>query len=537
MADSVDTVLVAKLPSCLDEDTLNYLVSVVGDMTEQERRSKETLQEVIGPFLLDSGGVASEDEIAQICRDLSVAFGGSGFTSHVNTEQDEAPKLLAAPIKIGATLEFVKPNSAFLDVSLVATEEEIVEKQVRAEMAAALAAQKPKYEEYNSADYTQATTLTQRQLRKQKKANHQLQLLLRQENAQRKQQEEEIAAARMAAIRACRTKGKGGSKGGGVGVHLEKFCLPHPTGTGDLLTDVSLTMVPGRRYGLIGKNGAGKSTLLRFFAQYKLPELQHLRILLVDQHVEGDEHSALDWVLRADVERTALLEEEAKLEKHIHDPSGVLPPDLKGVNLQLALQEVYERMDVIGASTAEARARNILFSLGFDENTVLKPTNTLSGGWAMRAALAAALFVQPDLLLLDEPTNHLDLHALCWLEHYLTQVYSSILCMVSHDSVYLNSVCTDIIELKSIYSGGGGSGGGAGFRGSLTMYSGDYTMYMCIKEEHKINQARLREKFEKEKEKLTEFVSREGKKYDNPAHQAQRKMKLKQLEKMIEVEK
>ncbi|RYG97105.1 hypothetical protein EON65_53380 [archaeon] len=77
----------------------------------------------------------------EICRDLSVAFGGSGFTSHVTTDQDEAPKLLAAPIKIGATLEFVKPNSAFPDVSLAATEEEIVEKQVRAEMAAALAAQ------------------------------------------------------------------------------------------------------------------------------------------------------------------------------------------------------------------------------------------------------------------------------------------------------------------------------------------------------------------------------------------------------------
>ena len=58
MADSVDAVLVAKLPSCLDEDTLNYLVSVVGDMTEQERRSKETLQEVIGPFLLDSGTIS-----------------------------------------------------------------------------------------------------------------------------------------------------------------------------------------------------------------------------------------------------------------------------------------------------------------------------------------------------------------------------------------------------------------------------------------------------------------------------------------------
>lgn len=66
----------------------------------------------------------------------------------------------------------------------------------------------------------------------------------------------------MAAIRACRSKGKSGSKGGGVGVHLEKFCLPNPTGTGDLLTDVSLTMVPGKRYGLIGKNGAGQRVFL-----------------------------------------------------------------------------------------------------------------------------------------------------------------------------------------------------------------------------------------------------------------------------------
>ena len=49
-------------------------------------------------------------------------------------------------------------------------------------------------------------------------------------------------------------------------------------------------------------------------------------------------------------------------------------------------------------------------------------------------------------------------------------------------------------------------------------------------------QARARVAYEKEKEKLKEFVSREGKKYDNPAHQSQRKMKLKQLEALVEVE-
>ncbi len=44
------------------------------------------------------------------------------------------------------------------------------------------------------------------------------------------------------------------------------------------------------------------------------------------------------------------------------------------------------------------------------------PLATLSGGWRMRAALAAALFAAPDILCLDEPTNHLDLEATLWLQ-------------------------------------------------------------------------------------------------------------------------
>jgi ATPase subunit of ABC transporter with duplicated ATPase domains len=153
---------------------------------------------------------------------------------------------------------------------------------------------------------------------------------------------------------------------------------------------------------------------LRQLAHYKLPGLMHLRILLVDQHVEGDDESALQWVLRADVERTSLLEEEAKLISYMHGDKDdadvgekktlrpVLPAELKGVNLEVALQEVYDRMDAIGVSSAELRARKILEGLGFSPQMMDNPTNSLSGGWAMRAALAAALFIRPNLLLLDE---------------------------------------------------------------------------------------------------------------------------------------
>lgn len=83
------------------------------------------------------------------------------------------------------------------------------------------------------------------------------------------------------------------------------------------------------------------------------------------------------------------------------------------------LTEIYERMNEMGASTAEARASKILHGLGFTEQMQQRPTQSFSGGWRMRISLARALYIQPTLLLLDEPTNHLDLRAVLWLEEYL----------------------------------------------------------------------------------------------------------------------
>jgi len=384
-----------------------------------------------------------------------------------------------------------------------------------------------------------------RELRRQRKESERLARVLQSEAAAEEARRNEMAVARMAAIRASRQAGRQAV----LGVNIENFSIPHPSGTGDLLSDASLTLVPGRRYGLIGRNGAGKSTLLRALANYKLPGLTHLRILLVDQHVEGDSESPLQWLLRADVERTALLEEEQRLSSFLvstrktpafisyfflfslfqHGSSDEpIPVDLKSVNLELALAEVYERMDAIGVTSAELRAKKILTGLGFDEAMMERPTDNLSGGWAMRAALGAAIFVRPSLLLLDEPTNHLDLHALVWLEKWLTETYQGITIVVSHDQSFLNEICTDVLELRSTLAGQKKS--------SLTHYSGDYQMFVATVEEQSACQSRLKAALDMKKEKLREFIGRDGKKYDNPSHQAQRKMKMKQLEEMEEIE-
>lgn len=403
-----------------DEGVLEYLVSVVEGMTLEEKRSSTVLFEVISPFLIDAGISADETAAEATCKSISVCFGGSGYKSSISgsivSDVEDAPQLLSAPIKIidQSGLKPVKQTyggAVFADATcdIAMTGQSLAS---------------------NAVLESSAIPTTQKQLRKQRKENEALNKILRAEAQQRAEAAAEMMAARMAAIRASRASGRQAF----TGVSLERLCLPHPSGTGELLSDATLTLAPGRRYGLIGRNGAGKTTLMRCLANYKVDGLSHLRILLVDQHVEGDDDNAMQWLLRADVERTALLEDESRLTMYLHyDPSSTecgsvppLPDDLKGVNIELALTECYERMEAIGVSTAEMRAQKILIGLGFDQSMMLRPTTGLSGGWAMRAALAAALFVKPNLLLLDEPTYVLS-NSIPPYPHTFTYYHPSIL--------------------------------------------------------------------------------------------------------------
>ena len=177
-----------------------------------------------------------------------------------------------------------------------------------------------------------------------------------------------------------------------------------------LLSHTNITLHKGHRYGLCGRNGAGKSTLMRSIAEGKLegfPTKEQLKTCFVE-HNQGED---------ADL---SILEFIAK------------DPEL--------------------AAAGKDRISEVLSEVGFTAGPKGKQQDkvgSLSGGWKMKLALARAMLMGADVLLLDEPTNHLDVGNVKWLEEYLRSHTEITSLIVSHDSGFLDNVCTDIYHYET----------------------------------------------------------------------------------------
>ncbi|WP_417836181.1 ABC-F family ATP-binding cassette domain-containing protein [Thalassospira tepidiphila] len=268
-----------------------------------------------------------------------------------------------------------------------------------------------------------------------------------------------------------------------------------------ILDRVSLTIPDGHKVGLIGRNGAGKSTLLKLISG-ELPGdggdivlSKRARMGVVSQEAPAGSRSLLETVLAADTERADLLAEaETTTDPH-------------------RIAEVHTRLADIEAHTAEARAAAILSGLGFDGDAQQRPCDDFSGGWRMRVALAATLFLRPDLLLLDEPTNHLDLEATIWLENYLIN-YPGTIILISHDRDLLNRVVKSIAHLHD---------------GTVTLYGGNYDKFAKTRREQMELASKHYEKQIAQQKHLQSFIDRFRAKASK-AKQAQSRVKM--LEKM-----
>ena len=250
---------------------------------------------------------------------------------------------------------------------------------------------------------------------------------------------------------------------------------------GRVLIDGATVGLPtGHKVGLVGRNGVGKTTLLKIISGDLAPDAGSItvprsaRIGHVAQEAPGGEVSLIDWVLAADTERAQLLDEA----EHAHDAHRIA--------------EIHERLNDIGAHAAPARAAQILSGLGFDETAQQRPCGTLSGGWRMRVALAAILFLEPDVLLLDEPTNYLDLEGTLWLENYL-RTYPHTILIVSHDRDLLNGAVNSILHLE---------------RGKLTLYSGGYDDFEEARREKQRLELKLKKKQDEERRRIQAFIDR-----------------------------
>ncbi|KAM3524154.1 hypothetical protein NHJ13051_004691 [Beauveria bassiana] len=226
-----------------------------------------------------------------------------------------------------------------------------------------------------------------------------------------------------------------------------------------ILTETTLTLAYGHRYGLVGNNGVGKSTLLRALSRREVAIPTHISILHVEQELTGDDTSAIQAVLDADVWRKVLMREQEELTAALAELEVKRAPladtsadaaklDLEKETMDTKLGDVQVKLAEMESDKAESRAASILAGLGFSPERQQFATKTFSGGWRMRLALARALFCEPDLLLLDEPSNMLDVPSITFLSEYL-QGYPSTVLVVSHDRAFLNEVATDIIHQHS----------------------------------------------------------------------------------------
>ena len=290
-----------------------------------------------------------------------------------------------------------------------------------------------------------------------------------------------------------------------------------------LFRDISFTIGPHDRIGLVGPNGAGKSTLLKIVASISEPDAgtvnkaHYVTVGYLPQ--EGNTPFGRSLYGEAETAFENILLVRQELDEAQDQLKGLDPASEEYYDTLEVLGELQHKLEDLDAFRMKSKIEQVLTGLGFSQEDFERRTDEFSGGWQMRIEMAKLLLKEPSVLLLDEPTNHLDIESLQWLEEKLLSYNGSVV-LVSHDRAFLDNLTKRTWALTL---------------GKLEIYAGNYSFYEKereIRREQKLNAYKNQQQQLKQTQQFIERFRYKATK----ARQVQ--SRIKQLEKMdvIEIE-
>lgn len=221
----------------------------------------------------------------------------------------------------------------------------------------------------------------------------------------------------------------------GKDLYKGEFSLAY--GALTLLNNTHLHLKQNRFYGLLGPNNCGKTTLMRAISNEQVdgfPKKDELKTVFVEHEIQeievGEDDKGfpilnidlcgIDWVV------------------HCCNVLYKMEPPVTSEQVEKVMEDIgfgYAKKD-IGKDRAADMGMGI---------------TTYSGGWKVKMQLCAATLMNADILMLDEPTGHLDVTNIAWIKNWLKEFMDNggSIITTSHDSNFLNEMCTHIIDFQN----------------------------------------------------------------------------------------